>query len=87
MKIGIAFALGFLLVGCSAQIANGDKNEIIKLIEKKDKKIEELNSKIADLEAKKLKYKEELEMYNNNPVLNELDELLKTQETNQTEQE
>ena len=87
MKTGIAFVLGFLLVGCSAQIANSNKNEIIKLIEKKDKKIEELNSKIADLEAKKAKYQQDLEMYNNNPVLDELDELLKSQDENSTEQE
>ncbi len=90
MRIGLIFGFAIFLVGCSAPTINTDKNEILKLIEKKDKEIEKLNAKIADLEAKKQKYKEDLELYNNNPVLDELDELLSSKDakdTNDTTQE
>ena len=77
---GILFlAVSFLLIGCSGMVGGintSNTKEIESLIAKKDKRIEELSRKIADLEAKKDKYQEDLETYNNNPVLDELDEIL-----------
>jgi len=79
MKGVLVLAVSFLLVGCSAtvgEVNTSNTKEIESLIAKKDKRIEELSKKIADLEAKKDKYQEDLETYNNNPVLDELDEIL-----------
>ena len=79
MKSVLFLAVSFLLVGCSATVggvSTSNTKEIESLIAKKDQRIEELTQRIADLEAKKDKYKEDLETYNNNPVLDELDQIL-----------
>jgi len=87
MKIYLSLFLSFLILGCSASVAGGSASntkEIEKLIEQKDKKIEKLSKRISDLESKKAKYQEDLETYNNNPVLDELDELLSQNSENNT---
>ncbi len=81
-KIIVLVVVSSFFYGCSSNIVNGvnsgDKAEVEKLIKESDKKLIKLNNKISDLEAKKIKYQSDLEMYNNNPVLDELDELLKS---------
>ena len=79
MKNILFLAIVFLFVGCSATVGgvnSSNTKEIESLIAKKDKRIAELSKKIAELETKKSIYQKDLETYNNNPVLDELDELL-----------
>ncbi len=86
MKVLFAVLISFFMIGCSSSVANipvnsSNYSEFEKLLAKKDKKIDELNQKIADLEAQKVKYQSDLEEYNNNPVLDELDELLSSKDS------
>ncbi len=90
MKILFTILVSFFILGCSASVPNinnGNNSEIEKLLAKKDKRIEELNSKIADLEAKKDKYQGDVQEYDNNPVLDELDELLGSSSDNNSSKE
>ena len=90
MKVLLSVLVSFFILGCSAVVPNingGDTTKIDKLLAKKDKRIEELSSKIADLESKKAKYQGDLEEYNNNPVLDELDELLSSNRDNNSSEE
>ena len=90
MKVFFVVLVSFFVLGCSAtvpSINHSDNSGIEKLLAKKDKKIEELNSKIADLEAKKAKYQGDVKEYNNNPVLDELDELLGSSSDNNSNKE
>ncbi len=90
MKVFFVVLVSFFIIGCSASVPNinsGNNSEIEKLLAKKDKQIEELNSKIADLEAKKDKYQGDVQEYDNNPVLDELDELLGSNSDNNSSKE
>jgi len=90
MRILLVSLMSLFILGCSASVPNlnsGNSGEVEKLLAKQDKQIEELNRKIADLEAKKAKYQGDVEEYNNNPVLDELDELLSSNSDNNSSEE
>ena len=73
--------------GCSqnmTSISLDSSNELSKRLlaqkESSDKEVAKLEAEIAKLEADKEKYREDYETFDNNPILNELDETLKDEE-------
>jgi cell division protein FtsB len=81
----ISVVLLFLFLGCSQNVVNfsADSSLSKKLLaqkEQSDKEVEKLEKEIAKLEADKIKYKKEYENFDNNPILDELDETLATDE-------
>ena len=75
----------FLFLGCSQIVVNFSEDsslskQLLAQKEQSDKEVEKLEKEIAKLEADKIKYKKEYENFDNNPILDELDETLATNE-------
>jgi cell division protein FtsB len=84
----------FVFLGCSQNMANisiNNNSELSKQLlaqkEKSDKEVAKLEAEIAKLEADKEKYREDYETFDNNPILQELDETLKDEEPAQEKKE
>jgi hypothetical protein len=93
IKNALFFVSIFIFLGCSQSIVNisGNSGNLSKQLlaqkERADKEVEKLEAEIAKLEADKDKYRKDYETFDNNPILNELDETLKDEEPLQEKKE
>jgi len=86
-RVFLVVFLAFLVSGCSFGISgiNNDSAFAKKLAlqkQKSDEEVLKLKKEIQKLEMDKEKYKQEYEKFNNNPILDELDETLGEEDTN-----
>jgi len=74
----------FFFLGCSQNSMNisssNISNELLKQKEASDKEVQKLEEEIAKLESDKQKYRQDYENFDNNAILDELDETLKDDE-------
>ena len=84
----------FIFLGCSQNVANISvdngsnlSKQLLAQKERSDKEVAKLEAEIAKLEADKEKYREDYETFDNNPILQELDETLKDEEPAQEKRE
>ena len=92
IKLLLSFFVFVFMVGCGSDILGLDGTPSDKLMQKlqaqklkSDKEVEALESEIAKLQSDMIKYKGDYEEFNNNAILDELDEALSKKDNNSME--
>jgi len=86
IRLLLVVATIFFFSGCSQSFAsfNGSDasviNELKKQEQKSDEEVKKLEDEIAKLESDKVKYQQDYETYDNNAILDELDETLQDEQ-------